>query len=76
MAVAAHKNPLTKNVRLAIFKAGVSRTEVADALDMKLRTFYTRLNDGRFTVMDLQKIADLTGTTVNDLLPDEAKAAS
>jgi transcriptional regulator with XRE-family HTH domain len=76
MANPPGQNPLTKNVRLAIFEAGVSRAAVAEALGMKPRTLYNRLNDGHFTVTDLQKIADLTRTTINALLPDDAKAAS
>lgn len=76
MANPPAQNPLTKNVRLAIFEAGVSRSTIADALGIAERTLYNRLKDGRFTVIDLHKIAKLTGATVNDLLPDEAKAAS
>ena len=76
MANPPAQNPLTKNVRLAIFEAGVSRSTVATAIGVKQRTLYNRLKVGNFTVSDLQKIADLTGRTVNDLLPDEAQVAS
>ena len=67
---------LTENVRLAIFRAGVSRSSVAEALGISRRTLYNRLGNGRFTLVDLQVIAEATGTTFHEVLPDEAKAAS
>lgn len=67
---------LTSNVRLAIFKAGVSRSSVADHLGISRRTFYRRLDDGQFTIADLQVIAAATGTGLLALLPDDARKSA
>lgn len=76
MALQTSSPALTRNVRLAIFEAGVSLSSVASATGIKRRTFYRRLQDGRFTITELQAVAKATGTTLLDLLPDESKAAS
>ena len=60
---------LTENVRLAIFSARVKLPVVSAELGISTRTLQRRLEDGRFTMSDIETIARLTNTTLFDLLP-------
>lgn len=66
---------LTKNLVFAIHNSGTTKLELANALKITTHTFNRRLKRGGFSVGELDVIANLTGTSLDELIPP-TRAAS
>lgn len=67
----SREHPLRSNIRyfVGLYRSNNART--AEALGMSAATFYAKLKDPtKFTLGDLDKMADLWVTTVDRLITD------
>lgn len=67
---------LTKNILFAIHGSGVTKAKLAAELNIAPRTFTRRLERGGFSIGEIELIAAATGSTLHNLLPDEAQATA
>lgn len=54
---------IQKRIRMALVYAGMNQSKLAEALGTSKQSLYNKLNAGKFSVEELEKIAGAMGAT-------------